>query len=579
MGSHHTGRINEVRRVLDEHAREGVRIVAGPDLVEILQGTVIHPAAARRAALDDDVGIFFTQPAHHVVDALRIFHEETVLLRSQVLAARIGHDPVAVPFDVVDFVRQLHRVVEDAEHEVLHGRIAQVQHPLVPALVDFPAGALHDPFRMRVGQVALGIDHLRLDPDAEPQSLVMGIRGHIINSFRKLGRIDFPVAEASVVPVAGIVLGEPAVVQDEHFETHGRGIVDHPEQGFGREGEIGAFPAVQERGIDLAALIDPIVPGPGMQVPGSLAGTPLRKGIDEIGRDESLPGGQLVGRGIRADAGKDIQPAGLVHLEGKAEVAAPCQGAGNDLAGPFFQPVRVQAHQERRIVALGDLGAAAGFDDFGIMGQEFAVHLHFIGPAAVEMREIILVGIQIQGAGGIVLKFNGLSAAVQNLRMGDDDVLLLVRIIDEFDFQKRNIIFQKDFRRDDIPFFMGLVTGIVQFRIVVAIGILHMEGRLADIAAAGGGIGHRSAAVVIGAVGEIVQVGIRIGDEGPVMQGLEDAVLLHPEDQLGMGRLNGNYLLFHRRNLYDRMVVGLLLLFAGRCGRRADSKGQQAQQQ
>ncbi len=315
-----------------------------------------------------------------------------------------------------------------------------------------------------------------------------------------------------------------------------------------------------------------------MQVPGGLAGTPLREGIDEIGRDESLSGGQLVGRCIRADAGEDIQPSGLVHLEGKAEVSAPRQGAGNDLAGPFFQTVRIETHQERRIVALGGLRTAAGFDDFGVVREEFTVHLHLIGPAAMEMREIVLVGIQIEGTGRIILKLYGLLCTVQDLRMRDDDVLFLISVIDEFDFQKRNVVFQKDFRRDDVSFFMDLVPRIIQFRIVIAVSILHMEGGVADIAAAGGGIGHGPASVVIGAVGGIIQVGMGISDEGPVMQGLEDAVLLDPEDQLGMGRLHGNHLPLHRRNLHDRMVVGFLLLFPGRCGRRDDRKSQNAEQ-
>ena len=570
VGGHDAGGIDEVRRILDEHTREGVRIVAGPDLVEILQGAVVHPAAARRAALDDDVGILFTQEAHDVVDPLCILHEEAVLLRAQVFAARIGHDPVAVPFDVVDLVRQLHRVVEDAVHEILHGRIAQIQHPLVPALVDLPARALDNPFRVSMGQVTLRIDHFRLDPDTELQPLVMGIGSHIINSFREFGRIDFPVAEAGVVPVAGIILRKPAVVQDEHLEAHGRGIVDHPEQGFGREGEISAFPTVQERGIDLTARIHSVVPGPGVQIPGGLAGTPLREGVDEIGRDESLPGSQFVGRCIRADAGKDIQPSGLVHLEGKAEVAAPRQGSGDDLTGRFFQAVRIETHQERRIVALRDLRTAAGFDDFGVVREEFAVHLHLIGPAAMEMREIILVSIQIEGAGRIILKFHGLLCSVQDLRMRDDDVLLLISVIDDFDFLKRNVVFQKDFRRDDVSFFMDLVPRIIQFSIVVAVGILHMEGRFADIAATGGGIGHGATAVVIGTVGGIIQISVGISDEGPVMQGLEDTVFLDAEDQLGMGRLHGNHLPLHRRNLHDRMVVGFLLLFPGRCGRSRD---------
>ena len=172
----------------------------------------------------------------------------------------------------------------------------------------------------------------------------MGVGGDIVDAFRNLGGVHFPVAEAGVVPVAGIVLREPAVIQDEHLKAHGGRIVDHPKEGFGRKGKVGAFPAVQEGGIDLTASINAIIPGPGMQVPGRLPRPFAGEGIDEIRRRKCLSCSQFIGRCKRTDPGQDREPAGLVLLEGKAEIAAPGQGAGDDFADVFLQPFRIETH-------------------------------------------------------------------------------------------------------------------------------------------------------------------------------------------------------------------------------------------
>ena len=47
VGAHNERRVDEVRGVLDVSAAVAVGVVAGPDLVEIAQGAVIHASAAR----------------------------------------------------------------------------------------------------------------------------------------------------------------------------------------------------------------------------------------------------------------------------------------------------------------------------------------------------------------------------------------------------------------------------------------------------------------------------------------------------------------------------------------------------
>ena len=212
--------------------------------------------------------------------------------------------------------------------------------------------------------------------------------------------------------------------------------------------------------------------------------------------------------------------------------------SGNDIASVFLQPVRIKTYQEGRIRALGHLRAAAGFDHLCIMLQDFPVHLHFIGPTAVEMGQIILVRIQIQGTGSVVEQLYGFLAGIPDFRMGTDDILFLVGVIDKPHFQEGNRILQEDLRRDDIPVRDNLMVCVDQFRVVVSIGILHMEGGFAEVAAARRGIGHGSFPVVRPPTCPVRGKGRWISDLRAEMDRLEDAVLLRDEDELRVFRLH-----------------------------------------
>ena len=123
----------------------------------------------------------------------------------------------------------------------------------------------------------------------------MGIRCDIVNAFREFVGIQLPVAETGLVVVAGMVHGEPAVVQDEHFKAHGGGIINHAEQGLRREIEVGAFPAVQQGRIDLASAIDALFPGPAVKVPGGSAGAFRAPGVDHLRGREAGAGCERIG--------------------------------------------------------------------------------------------------------------------------------------------------------------------------------------------------------------------------------------------------------------------------------------------
>ena len=175
MRCHHAGGINQTLGILDEGTLERIRIVRGPNLVAIAQRTVIYTATTGGATLYQYMRVFFPNASHHIVQSLNIRHIEFILRGAQIRTAKTLNHAVAIPFDIVDIRGQLHGPVKNAIHKILHGRIGQVQHPLVTPLINFPAGTLHHPFRMGMSQLRVWIHHLGLYPDAKLESFGVGI--------------------------------------------------------------------------------------------------------------------------------------------------------------------------------------------------------------------------------------------------------------------------------------------------------------------------------------------------------------------------------------------------------------------
>ena len=86
-----------------------------------------------------------------------------------------------------------------------------------------------------------------------------------------------------------------------------------------------------------------------------------------------------------------------------------------------------------------------------------------------------------------------------------------------------------------------------------AIGILYLQGGFANIAAAGGGVGHALAAVVVFLGKGHAQILPGVSHGRPVMQVLYQTVLLHQEDEGGMLRFYGYHLPLHGGNGYGFM--------------------------
>ena len=292
--------------------------------------------------------------------------------------------------------------------------------------------------------------------------------------------------------------------------------------------------------MDLASAVNAPVAGPAVQVAGGLSCPGVGIGPDHVRCDEGLAGSQGIGGGMGVDTRDDVELSGVVVFETQAEVAAPGEGAGNDFAGRLAEFSRIQTQHERRVVSLCGLDAAPRFDDLGVVSQQFAFHLHFGGPAAPGVGEQVFVGIEMQGGGGVVEQFHGFLAAVDDFGMGHDDIFFLVGFVDEYDRQGRDGIAEHDFRREDAgPVFRGM-AGVVEFGVVAAVGIAHVEGRGADEHAASSGDGHRSGTVRPGKELVVVEECPGGVDPGSVVAGSQIPGVVRGQDQLGMVCLNEN---------------------------------------
>ena len=564
MRGHDAGGIEEGSAVLHEDALEAVGVVGGPDFVEILQRAIVDAAAAGGAALDQHGRILGADALHHLVEALHIFNIEAVLLGAEIGAAEGLDGTVAVPFDVVDGGGELHHAVEDAEDEVLDGRVGEVEHPLRALGIDFPARALDDPVGMVLGEFGLGIDHLRLDPDAELQAFGMGISGDVIDALGELADIDLPVAKGGVVAVAGVFVAEPAVVEHEHLEAHRGGVVNHAQERLCREGEIGAFPAVQEDGVDLPAAVDAVVARPAVEIAGSLPRAAAGPGPDHVGGAEGRAGLQRIFGSEGGDAAEHGQAVLGVALEAQAPVARPGEGAGDDLAVIFPQLVRVEGQEEGGIAELRVLDAAMVLQDLRVVGEEFAFHLHFLGPGTVDVGQQIALGRDGQGAGSIAQQRQGLLPAIDDLGVRQDDVFFRVSLIDEVDQQGSDVIPEMDGRRGHAVRGRDFAACIIQFGVVRPVGIADVQGRLAEEAAARRGIGRCSVSVapVIGRDGrEFRFVYFR-----SVVQLHHGAVIPDRKNQGGVIRFDGDDLRLHQGD--NGRCRHLFLRFLGDSGQR-----------
>ena len=109
-------------------------------------------------------------------------------------------------------------------------------------------GEVDDPVGMLAIEIAVRVDHLRLDPDAEVHAEGMHLVDEGLEAVGEFLRIDIPVAESGVVVFA---LAEPAVVHDEALGADGGGLLCEGDLAGLIDVHLGGFPGVVEDGADL----------------------------------------------------------------------------------------------------------------------------------------------------------------------------------------------------------------------------------------------------------------------------------------------------------------------------------------
>ena len=94
--------------------------------------------------------------------------------------------------------------------------------------------------------VGIGVDHFRLEPQAEFEALAVHVVGERLQGLVSVGPDvlrNLPVAEAGGVVSAGT---EPAIIHDEAFHAAFHGLVCERGQGVVIVVEVDGFPCVED---------------------------------------------------------------------------------------------------------------------------------------------------------------------------------------------------------------------------------------------------------------------------------------------------------------------------------------------
>ncbi len=187
--------------VLDAHPLQSIVAVRQPDPLCAFQDAEVDAPATGGAAFDLDLRKVGTQTVDQGITAARLIC--------------VGHrqDAVVVPFDVVDVVLR-----QDRGHAVVD-EVADLGQGHVQGLLLAAQGLILGPERpvgMGAVDVAVRVDHLGLEPDAEGHALGLHMVDQRTEAIGIFARVDCPVRQAAGVVVA---VAEPAVVEDEAFRA------------------------------------------------------------------------------------------------------------------------------------------------------------------------------------------------------------------------------------------------------------------------------------------------------------------------------------------------------------------------
>ena len=177
----------------------------------------------------------------------------------------IGQGAVGVPFEIADTRVFRQDAVHDTAHEVGDVGLQDIEDKLVPPSAWAPRRLAHHPVRMFGVEGGVGVDHLRFDPQPEPDAALVRPCDEGTEATGQLGLVDLPVAQANRVVVPGVGVAEPAVVEQEELRTEVRRVVDEPEEPLRVERERGGLPVVDDDRPQLAAVSGGVLAYPAVE--------------------------------------------------------------------------------------------------------------------------------------------------------------------------------------------------------------------------------------------------------------------------------------------------------------------------
>ena len=180
--------------------------------------------------------------------------EVALVVHCQILRTVVHNSHVCIPLDVVYLGIVAHQVVHNAEHEVLHLGIRQVEHHLRTATTQnrLALGCLDNPFGMFFVEFTGRVGHFRFNPDAELHAVLLGIAEKALDAVGELILVNHPVAQTRIVHFSRVFVAKPSIIHHKQLAAHRRNVLHHLVHTLLVDVEVDAFPRVEQ---DFALLI------------------------------------------------------------------------------------------------------------------------------------------------------------------------------------------------------------------------------------------------------------------------------------------------------------------------------------
>ena len=152
----------------------------------------------------------------------------------------IRNTAIHIPLDIfhISLIQNCTNLIVNAIYYFFSG---EIEHELMSGTVRTASRDYKSPVRMLTVELAVLVDHLRLDPDTEFQSHAVDVLDQFSKRTSKFFFVYFPVSKSSQVAVT---VTEPAVVHYEHLDAELRRLRRQFEKRLSCKIKIRSFPAV-----------------------------------------------------------------------------------------------------------------------------------------------------------------------------------------------------------------------------------------------------------------------------------------------------------------------------------------------